>query len=228
MTVKQILDRVYREYEKDADYLEFTDDDMVLWFDYLKDSLKEWVDEFQDLREVYTELSLATDGDKTTVSGQSDYDAPTNFIRPATFIKVGNNVYHYLPIEKTEYQKENYPDERWFSVKGYKGAFKIVIYPTPSTTGTTISYPYYKTITEPTGENSTVEITRPNYCVYYILRQLYLDDPINQNLAKEYEAKMIEEVRREKIERIRAVTGQRLKADDIYGSGIGEKYTPDK
>lgn len=225
MTVKQILDRVYREYEKDGDYLSFTDSDMQLWFDYLKDSLREWVKYFPHLKEVYAKLADATDGSKTTVANQDTYNAPSNFIRPLSFIKVGDEIYHYLPHEKMLYEKEYNPNNKWFSVIGYEGAYKIVIYPTPTTTGTTISYDYMATITNPSGESSVVAISRPDFCVYYILYQLYADDQSNKDLAIKYEQKMLDEIRLEKIEQARRPYGQRGKTQDVYGFALGEKDT---
>lgn len=42
-TVKEILNNVYLIFEGDADYPEFTDDDMQMYFAHLKNSIPEWI-----------------------------------------------------------------------------------------------------------------------------------------------------------------------------------------
>lgn len=225
VTAYDICKKVYRKYEGDTDYPEFAEDDMQLYFGHLVDAVDEWKDLFPEKREQYAELSDASDGDKVTTPGVKTLIAPTNFIRPATFIYVGTTKYDYVEPQKMELEKYINSQTNWFSIIGYPGAYKIILNPTPAA-AVAVSYPYWKTITVPTDEDSVIEVSRPNYCVFYILRQLYLDDESNKDLARFYEGKMDEEVFKAKAELAKTVTGQLNKMGDLgkrlYGASFGQ------
>lgn len=223
MIVLDLLKKVYHKYEGDTDYPDFTDDDMQLYFALLKDSLEDWVDEFPEFRELYAELADAVDGDKVTAPGVSTISAPTNFVRPATFITVGSKKLEYVPPQKMEQLKSQNSISEWYSITGYPGAYKLVLNPVPSAIET-VNYPYYKTITAVSGSSSVIEISRPRYCLYYILNQLYLDDESNKDLAKMYEGKMKEQIVNEKIALAKTPgTPNRMKDSGVirYGAGFG-------
>lgn len=223
-TVQDVLQQVYRTYEGDTDYPLFDDEDMQLYFEHLKDSLKTWVKKFPQYRESYAELTDAADGDKVTTAGVKTINAPTNFIRPATFITVGSKTLDYLPPQKMELMKKENPMGEWFSYTGYPGAYKIVLNPVPGAVEA-VSYPYYKSLTAVTGASSVLEISRPDYCVFYILNKLYADDEANKDLAKEYRGMMNDEVSDERIELAKLTTGQPNRMRDMgylrYGAGFG-------
>jgi len=220
MTVTELLQMVYRKYEGDTDYPEFAEDDMQLFFALLKDSLIDWANKFPETKEGYKELSDSSTGDKQTTSGEKTIDAPTNFIRPANKIYIGDKELEYLPPQKMSL----FPDDEWFSVIGKPGAYKIVINPIP-TTIETVSYSYYGTLSIPTEETDEVDISRPLYSVYYILNSLYLDDPSNKDLATMYEGKMKEEFRLEKVALAKTPTGTPNRVSGLSylrnGAGFG-------
>lgn len=217
-----VLKKVYHTYEGDTDYPEFADDDMQLYFAHLVDSVEEWMNRFPKYREMFAYLSDAVDGDKQTTAGAETIDAPSNFVRPANFIKVDGKKLEYIPPEKMELHDGTL--EEWFSIIGMPGAYKIVIHPTPGSV-VNVSYPYYKTLTKPTTENSTIEVSRPFFCLYYILNKLYLDDAQNKDLAKMYEDKMDEQERLERVSLAMTPTGTPNQARDMnflkFGSGFG-------
>lgn len=226
MTVLEVLKKVYRKYEGDTSYPDFEDDDFQLYFDHLKDSLEEWVGMFSNHRESFAELVDAVDGTKVTAAGVSSYNAPTNFIAPANFIFVGTTRYEYEPPQKMKILQDLDSTKNWFSVIGYPGAYKVVISPTPTAVGT-ISYPYWRTLVAPTVEGGVIEISRPFYCVFYILHHLYLDDPNNKDLAGLYKEKMDEEERRERFALARTPAGTSNRTSDMgfmrFGTGFGHK-----
>lgn len=220
MTVQEALEMVYRKYEGDTDYPEFIEDDMQLFFGLLKDSLIDWADKFPEARESFKELTDSSTGDKQTTSGNKTIDAPTNFIRPANKIYVGDKKLEYLPPQKMSL----FPTDEWFSVIGKPGAYKIVLNPTP-TTILPVDYSYYGTLSVPTGETDVIDISRPLYCVFYILNSLYLDDPTNKDLASMYETKMKEEIRLEKVALAKTPTGTPNRVSGLSylrnGAGFG-------
>lgn len=221
-TALDILQQVYRTYEGDVDYPDFKDEDMQLFFAHLQDSIDEWVDRFPRYREMFDYLENSADGDKQTTAGVSTYDAPSNFVRPANFIKVGGRKLTYIPPEKMELHDGSM--EEWFSVIGRPGSYKIVISPTPGS-NLPIDYQYYKTLSKPTDENSVIEVSRPAFCRYYILNKLYLDDSQNKDLAAMYEGKMDKEEGLERMQLATTPTGTPNQAKDMnflrFGSGFG-------
>lgn len=221
-TALDIVQLVYRNYEGDTDYPDFEDDDMQLYFAHLQDSVDEWVNRFPRYREMFAYLSDAVDGDKVTTPGEETIDAPANFVRPANYIRVGDKKLEYLPPEKMGLFDGSM--DEWFSVIGMPGAYKIVIHPTPAS-AQAVSYPYYKRLTKPTGQNSIVEVSRPFFCFYYIMNKLYLDDAQNKDLAAMYEDKMKEQERLERVQLAMTPTGTPNQAGDMnflkFGSGFG-------
>lgn len=194
-TVDDILKQVHRTYEGDIDYLEFDDDETQLNLSYLKDGIEEWVDRFPEYREVFADLTSASDGDKTT-DGGSIYDCPTNFVRPANTIKVGSKYLTYIPPEKIAQKLQENSSSEWFTITGSPGAYKLRINPAMDS-GSTIAYDYWKTIAVPTLVTSVVEVSRPLFVIAYILNKLYSEDDADK--AKEYEQKMTEEERLERV-----------------------------
>ena len=194
-TVDDILKAVHREYEGDIDYLEFLDDETQYNFALLKDGIEEWISRFPEYREVFTDLTSASDGDKTTTTATS-YNCPTNFVRPTNVIKIGTKYLNYIPPEKIALSNQENSGSEWFTITGRPGALKLRINPAPSS-GSIIEYDYWKTATVPTLSTSAVEISRPNFVTSYILNKLFAeDDPVR---AKEFKDKMDEEERLERV-----------------------------
>ena len=217
-TALEICQQVYLDYEGDADYPEFEDDDMQLFFEHLKNSLKEWADKFPQSRESFKELADSSSGDKQTSIGVKKYSAPLNFIRPANFIFVGDKKLEYLPPQKMDL----FPTEEWFSITGKPGSYKIVINPTPTAVAD-IDYSFYGSLDIPTGASSVIDISRPLFCVHYILNKLYLDDSQNKDLAAMHEAMKKQEIRAEKVELVKMPTGtpNRISGRNYTRNGAG-------
>lgn len=70
----------------------------------------------------------------------------------------------------------------------------------------------------PEDEDDEIEINRPSYLVYSILNKLYLDD--DPDLARNYELKMTEEERRERVLLAKNEDGRTLLT--VSGSGFGK------
>lgn len=221
-TVLQILEKAWRRYEGDVDAPDFDDDDMQLFFAYLLDSLEEWMDRFPQFRELFDSLTAQSTGDKTTTPGSKLLTTPTNFVKPANFIMVGEKKLEYISPERMAISQSENDNSDWFSITGFPGSFKIVLSFTPDAV-MPVSYDYYRTLNMPTEENDVVEISRPNFCAYYILSQLYLDDEFNKDLVPLYESKMNEEERRARLSLVMkpAGTGMRIRDGRAIRLGAG-------
>lgn len=215
-TVDDILKQVHRIYEGDIDYLEFADDETQLQFSHLKDGIEEWIRRFPEYREVFADLTSASDGDKVTTTA-TIYNCPTNFVRPVNIVKIGEKYLNYVPPEKIALKLQENTGSEWFAITGRPGAYKLRINPAPST-GSTIAYDYWKSATVPTLATSVVEVSRPFFITSYILNKLFSEDDPAQ--AKEYKDKMNEE---EQLERVAlAKSPSEPNQFKVYGAGFGD------
>jgi hypothetical protein len=197
LTVDQALQKIHREYEGDVDYLDFDDEETQLRVEYLKDGIKDWVDKFPKYREAFYSLEDAADGDKVTTGSDTDYDCPSNFIRPAGRVKIGDSIYLYYidPSEMAGKLAQNSATP-WYTVLGSPGALKIRINPVQGA-GSAINYDFRGEVTLPANTTSRIPISRPLYPVYYTLWKIYKEDDPDQE--KKYKDLMDEEVRLEKV-----------------------------
>jgi len=218
LTVDQALKQIHREYEGDINYPDFNDDETQLRVGYLKDSIREWGDRFPKFRELFALLSDAPDGTKQTSAGVTKYSCPTNFIRPSTWVKIGDKRLSYVPPEDMEKKLAANVSDEWFSVIGSPSKYKIVINPAPSGTST-IEYPYWRIPTQPALTTDILEISRPLFCIYYVLSKLFRDD--DPDRAKEFENKMDDQERKERVALVQT-PGQSNRVN-TPGYGFGQK-----
>lgn len=225
MTVTQILNQAYSIYEGSTDYPVAGDEDFDLMLAFLQGGIRQWASEPHNWRELYTTLVDADpdDGAVITVVGQTEYDAPDNFVRPSSFFKVGSSYYAFLNPDKTTNTKRVDTSTPYFTIKGVPGAYKIVLNPTP-TEAQTIAYDYYKEPTIPTTGSQTPEVPRPLYLVYHTLARLYEQDNRN-DLVSFYESKQDEQLQLMVVENIKKPADHFQQIPDVgnrlYGSGFG-------
>lgn len=222
MTTEQILQKVHRRYEGSTDYPESGDSDYDLRLALLGDGVEAWADENYPWVELYVTLADAATGDKTT-DGTAVIDCPTDFLRPATMLKIGNTYYSFQRKEKTINTLRQDSSAYYFTVVGSPGSKDIHVNPTPES-GLTISYGYIKSATRPTTGSDIPQVPRPDYLTYYILAALYEQDYRN-DMVNFYEQKMQEELQKMVIDHVSkpadhvnaiANIGNRL-----YGTGFG-------
>lgn len=202
MTLEEGLQKIHREYEGDVDYLDADDEETLLRKACVQDGIKDWVGEkFPEKRETFCDLASASDGDKLTSGVDTIYDCPTNFIRPAGKIKIGDSIYlSYIDPSQIAKKLEENSGTPWYTVIGYPGAYKLRINPA-QVAGLAINYDYFGTVTIPTSMNSPIPISRPLYAVYYALWKLFKEDDPDQE--KKYKDLMDEEERLERIDLIK-------------------------
>lgn len=215
MTVQQGLEKIHRSYEGDIDYLDFNDDESKLRLAHLQDGIRDWIGEkFPEKREAFSDLTSAADGDKVTTPATT-YSCPTNFIRPAGKVKIGDSIFlTYIDPSEIAKRLEEGSTDPWYSITGSPGAFKLRINPA-QTAGLAINYDYYGEVTIPTLASHLIAISRPLYAVYYALWMMFQEDDEVQ--SQKYKSLMDEQERLERIE-LAKTPGTRNR---IFPSGAG-------
>jgi hypothetical protein len=139
----------------------------------------------EDWKDLYTNLADASDGDKTT-DGTTSYDAPTDFLRPVGYLRLGDTDYPYYSPEKYQLVESSDNTTKFFYITGNKSAgFTINIHPAPAT-GTTIIYEYYKSATLLTATSTAFEMSDPNFAIYFALSKLYEQDGLSGESQKAF------------------------------------------
>lgn len=151
-----------------------TSDDYVTRTSYINRAIRRW-ERVEDTRwrELWTTLSASSPGspDLTTVSGTSAYDAPSDFRFPAGFVKLTDsdgNVAYYDVVEQTENQLHQADGQRYAYFTGnIKDGYQVNIKPTPTVTGSTITYDYYKRATELSTGADLLEMSDPEFAINF-------------------------------------------------------------
>lgn len=151
------------------------EEDYLVWTDLINIAVGIWENEEGMLwRQLFTKLSSAADGDKTT-DGTNSYDCPTNFKFPNSafvWLGTGDTKTPYKVISQNEIQlyENNSGDWCYFLLDSSP---TLEFNPNLTIdTGSTISYNYYKKATALSTGSDTFEMTDPMFCVYYTLSEL--------------------------------------------------------
>lgn len=221
-TVDQVLQEVHRRYEGSVDYPVSGDDDYDLRLALCGDGTEAWASEPYNWTALYVDLADAGSGD-TTTDGTAIIDCPTNYLRPATMIKIGTKYYTFQRKDSTFNSLRTDSTTPFFTVTGDYGSMDITVNPTPET-GLAVSYGYIKAPTRPTAGTDTVIVPRHKFLVYYILAALYEQD-FRNDMVTFYEGKQSEEIARMTIDHVRKPADHPLQMIDIgnrlHGSGFG-------
>lgn len=177
LTENQILDIVYALYEGDDDGWETTSDEYLAGRKYCNAAINRWEHyDNTEWRDLFSTLTAAADGDKTTTAGDYSYDCPTNMVRPASWVRTGEQFWEVIPPEKVP----QYTDTKayWCYFTGnVKDGFDLNFNPEINlTTGTTIYYEYYKAATTFDDASDTTEMPDPYFIVYFVLARFLKND----------------------------------------------------
>lgn len=132
-------------------------------------------------RELWTTLTEASDGTKTTSSSVYSYSCPSNFARPSSYVRLVDSsgnvmVYDVKQAEATALLDRSF--ENWCYFRGNsKDGFTLHFNPNltiPS--GSTIRYEYYKNATTFTATDSKSEIPDDYMIVHFIVAMFYKDE----------------------------------------------------
>jgi len=176
-TLTNAINSLNTLYEGDTDAPSSGDDDFTYWTSLLNIGVNTWENEEGVLwNELFTKLSAAADGDKTTVADDYSYALPTNFRFPASgyvWLGSGTSKTALKVIKREEITILENNSDNWC----YFTSTTLEINPNLTiTTGSTISYNYYKYATALSSGTDTFEMSDPMFAVYFALSELRRDE----------------------------------------------------
>lgn len=223
---QEIMDQVYSLYESDNDTWNPTDSEYLTARNYSKAAIRRW-EYYEGTKwpQLWSALSDAVDGDKTTSEGVYDYNCPTNMRLPpqdGDYVRLVNssNVSSYfviVPHTKVQ-QLDNNSDQFCYFTGNAKTGYMLHFNPKVTMAGgQTIKYEYYKQATYFTTTTSTTEMDNPFFIVHYILARLYKNDGLIAEANQEMQVAegLLAEMKSDITEIIE---------DDLDGSGDGFGY----
>ena len=159
-------------YEVDSTDPGSTDEDYAVWTSLFNVGINLWeMEEGVLWNELFTKLSAASDGDKTT-DGTNSYDLPTDFKFSASgyvWLGTGTNKTAYKVVKQEELTMYENQRGSWC----YFTTLTLEFGPNTSIdSGSTIVYNYYKEASKVSSGSDTFEMADPMFCVYYALSEL--------------------------------------------------------
>ena len=174
MTESQIISNVFYLLERDSDVWDTADSEYLTARGFLNMGVIRW-ENFDNTtwRELWTDLTSASDGNKTVSSSVWTYDTPTDFVREGGYVTTtdsagGVTFYRVLPSEEVGKYANN--NDNWVYFKGNANTGHTLEFNplcTP-TSGGTINYPYYKQATQSSAASTVLEPSDPNFLTYFI------------------------------------------------------------
>lgn len=191
-TLDQLQQSIHKTYDGNVDYYESDDDQYVMRTGFIHDAIEVWEnEEGVDWKELFANLSDAADGDKTTIADTTEYDAPSDFIRVSSYVKVsnaGSDIYYTYTSNNSVMSRQQHGDTNYFYVTGNQSTGHKINLSSAPEAGSTISYSYYKTASKPTSTTAKIEMSKPFFVVFYTLARLYELDS-RMNLVSYYDQK---------------------------------------
>lgn len=175
MTLTEAQQLLHSLLEFNTDYPSEGDEDWEVRTQLFNSAIRTWENlEGVQWRELFADLSDASDGDTETEANEATYDAPSDFRAPAGFLTLGTGdsavYYQQLP----EYKKAldwSASDKFYYLTGNQATGFKVHLHPTPTTVAT-INYPYYKQAASLSDTTDAFEMADPEFAVYWALAKL--------------------------------------------------------
>lgn len=224
-TLTQLQNIVHRIYEGNTSYPTEGSEDWDLRLGYMNDAISLWANEKGiNWRQLFINLSDASTGDKTTVSTQTSYDLPDDFMWISSLVNVGGTYLQEIKHDEVMNALRNNSNSPFFYITGDSSGGNVLnINPAP-TAGLTIDYSYYKEPTLLAAAANKPEMTKPYFIVYMTLARLYEQD-LRNDLVTFYEDKakniMDEMVIENEIAPFNTSYALKDYDSDIFGGGFG-------
>lgn len=233
MTLTSLIQVIWRKYDKSVDYPTAGSDDYNLILGYINDAIQSWGDQAHEdnikWRELFTNLSSASSGTKTTTNATASYVCPDDFVEMSSFLKItdatGNSLYYsYIDPDDVMANLKNDSSARiyWLTRNSTTGKWWVNISPTPTTTGDTIEYSYYKTPTELSTGTNIIEMGKPYFAVYHALTALFEEE--RPDLANVYSQKAVSVMNAMIIDNEVPPHNQSFKLRDIANEMTGDVF----
>jgi hypothetical protein len=177
LSENDIIHIVYAMKEGDDDGWETASDEYLAARRYCNVAINIW--EFYEStiwRELWSTLTAAADGTKTTTAGTYSYACPTNFVRAGSWVRINGELFSIVVPERVASLTESDSNFVYFT-GSIKDGFSLKINPRLTLkTGNVIEYEYYKTATKFTTTTSTTELSDPYFIVYFVLARFLKND----------------------------------------------------
>ncbi len=175
MTFNDIFEAYYNLYRAEGTTPDNTDDEYIIALRLANEALARWANfDGTYWNQLYTTLIAAEDGSKTIVTGQSEYECPSDMREPGGMIKLisgTDTVKSIRVVQPHETQFEN-PEADYCYFTGSPATGFVLNFnlaPTIELNGYEINYIYYKNPTEYTTGTDISEIPDPYFLVHRML-----------------------------------------------------------
>lgn len=179
MTLQDIQNYIQNLYDNDTSTPASTDEDYATRTALINAGIDVWAKEEQ-----WRELLKSSD-DLTspilTVAGTKSYTLPTDYDKIAGYVRLSDGTtYTYVPQKDPTASQlyDNQPGANFFYLMGNpRDGYKVILRPTPTTSGLTLKFEYYKAPTHfATTTTAISEISDPMFLVYFALSKLFDSD----------------------------------------------------
>ena len=205
-TESNLIDFIYSNYETDNTTWSSGDAEYLTARRLCNAAIMRW-EYLEGVRwtELFTKLSSASTGTKTTTAGDYDVACPDDMrVPPKTddYVRVDGEYFQVIPPAKVQQLSGSTSRYVYFTGNpklGYTLNFNTGL---TLTTGHTIEYEYYRNATYFTATTSTTEMSNPMFIAHYVLSKLYRGDglltesrdelQIAENLLQEMKAENFE------------------------------------
>lgn len=206
LTESEVIDQIYSIYETDNTTWSSGDAEYLTARRLCKASIMRW-EYLEGVRwnELFTKLTDASTGTKTTTAGDYDYSCPTNMRVPPKsddYVRINGEYYKVIPVAKFQQLGQNYDKFCYFTGNPSVG-YTLNVNPNLTyTTGHLIEYEYYRQATYFIATTSKTEMSNPMFIVHDVVAKLYRSDgmltesrdelQIAENLLQEMKAENTE------------------------------------
>lgn len=180
LTESEIIDQIYSNYEIDNTTWSSSDAEYLTARRLCKTAIRRW--EYLEgvkWNELFTKLTNASTGTKTTTAGTYTYACPDDTRlppQPDDYVRINGEYYKVIPLVKFQQLGQNYDKYCYFTGNPKLGYTLNVNSNLTYTTGHVIEYEYYRNATYFTATTSTTEMANPMFIVHYVLAKLYRGD----------------------------------------------------
>lgn len=194
LTESDLIDLIYSAYENDNSTWSSTSAEYLTARNLSKSAIMRWAYvEGGMWDELFTTLTAAADGTKTTTAGTYTYTAPTDMRippQPDDYVRVENSAgasayYRVIPLSKVQQLDDTSDHICWFTGNPKLGYTLNINSGVTLITGETILYEYYRNPTYLTTTTSTTEMTNPMFIVHYVLYRMYKSDGLLNEAREE-------------------------------------------
>lgn len=217
-TVNECLQTIHILLEKTTDYPESTEEDYIVRLALLNGAVRKWETEEGMLwNELFVSLADAGDGDTETESGVGEYDAPSDFRFPVGMLRLSDGTtssyFNLVPPSNVQTRDNDTTSSFWYVTGNASTGYSVHIRQVPTATST-INYEYYKSASNLTTGTDVLEMSDPDFAVYWVLSELISED--DPNLAQKYYEIASSKMRAMKIKNLMAAPWQTNRIDDYF------------